>query len=205
MSYLVTVEGIDGCGKSSQIPSIVDFLREQQIPVMQTREPGGTPLGEALRAMLLRDPMHLETEALLMFAARREHLDKVIWPALAAGTWVVSDRFTDSSHAYQVGGRGLSEEAFNALENFVHPGFQPALTFFFDVPVEVGAQRMAASRTDLDRFELEKAEFHVKVREAYLRRARKFPARFRVIDATQTIDQIKEAVRHHLASFLRDR
>jgi dTMP kinase len=135
-SRFITFEGIDGAGKSSQIAAAVALIESRGIEVVQTREPGGTPLGEKLREILLHEPMHLETEAMLMFAARREHLAALIEPALAAGKWVVSDRFTDATYAYQVGGRGLDEARFAALERWVHPDFQPDLTLIFDLDPE---------------------------------------------------------------------
>ncbi|WP_217619201.1 dTMP kinase, partial [Achromobacter sp. GbtcB20] len=133
----LTVEGIDGAGKSTHIGFIADFLAARGRQVVATREPGGTPLGEKLRALLLHEKMHLETEALLMFASRREHMAQVIEPNLAAGAWVLSDRFTDASFAYQSGGRGLDRTRLEALEAWAHPHLQPDLTLLFDVPLEV--------------------------------------------------------------------
>lgn len=155
-----------------------------------TREPGGTPLGETLRGLLLNHAMHLETEALLMFAARREHLAQVILPALDAGKWVISDRFTDASFAYQGGGRGIDVARLRILEDWVQQGLQPDLTLLFDVPLEVARQRLSASVT-LDRFEQEKQDFFQRVRQAYLSRAAQFPERIRVIDSTRTVPQIR--------------
>lgn len=179
----ITFEGIDGAGKSSQIAAAVAHLQTCGIEVVQTREPGGTPLGERLRELLLHEPMHLETEAMLMFAARREHLAARIEPALDAGHWVVCDRFSDATYAYQVGGRGLERHKFEALEAWVHPGLQPDLTLVFDLPPEIAAARMAASGADPDRFEREKREFFERVREAYLERARDAGGRICVVDA----------------------
>lgn len=181
----ITFEGIDGAGKSTQIAALVALLRERGVDVDQTREPGGTALGERLRELLLHEPMHLETEAMLMFAARREHLAARIMPALAAGRWVVSDRFSDATYAYQVGGRGLAESRFEALEAWVHPGFQPDLTLVFDLAPEVAAARVAATGNAPDRFEREQRAFFERVRDAYLVRARKDPQRIRVIAADQ--------------------
>lgn len=181
----ITFEGIDGAGKSTQIAALVALLRERGVDVDQTREPGGTALGERLRELLLHEPMHLETEAMLMFAARREHLAARIMPALEAGRWVVSDRFSDATYAYQVGGRGLAESRFEALEAWVHPGFQPDLTLVFDLPPEVAAARVAATGNVPDRFEREQRAFFARVREAYLVRARNDPGRIRVIAADQ--------------------
>jgi dTMP kinase len=186
----ITLEGVDGAGKSTHLTWLVNHLRAQGRTVVQTREPGGTPLGEKLRELLLHEPMHLETEALLMFAARREHLEKVIKPALERGDWVVCDRFTDASFAYQGGGRGLSADKLIQLENWVQEGFQPDLTLLFDLPIDVAAQRMAGAARQLDRFEQEKSDFHDRVRTAYLARADQMPARVKVIDSRQTLEVI---------------
>jgi dTMP kinase len=190
----ITFEGIDGAGKSSQIAAVVELLRARGVVVEQTREPGGTPLGERLRELLLHEPMHLDTEAMLMFAARREHLAARIQPALAAGRWVVSDRFTDATYAYQVGGRGLDEVRFDALERWVHADFQPDLTLLFDLPPEVAAARVAHTGEAPDRFEREQRDFFERVREAYLRRARRHPERLRVIDANRAPEVIRAEV-----------
>ncbi|MGC3965702.1 MAG: dTMP kinase [Rhodocyclaceae bacterium] len=186
----VTFEGIDGAGKSTQIAAVVAAIRARGFEVVQTREPGGTPLGEKLRELVLHEPMNLETEALLMFAARREHLAALIEPALARGAWVVSDRFTDATYAYQVGGRGLAEGKFRVLEQWVHAHLQPDLTFVFDVDPAVAAQRLASGRDEADRFEREQRDFFVRVREAYLARAHAFPARVTVVDAGRTPEAI---------------
>lgn len=190
----ITFEGIDGAGKSSQIAAVVELLRARGIEVEQTREPGGTPLGERLRELLLHEAMHLETEAMLMFAARREHLAARILPALAAGRWVVSDRFTDATYAYQVGGRGLDEARFDALERWVHPDFQPDLTLVFDLPPAVAAARVANTGAAPDRFEREQRDFFERVREAYLLRARRDPGRMRVVDANRPPEEIRAEV-----------
>ncbi len=196
----LTLEGIDGAGKSTHIDWLVEFLRRRGHRVVQTREPGGTPLGEKLRALLLNEPMHLETEALLMFAARREHLERVIWPALQRGDWVVCDRFTDASFAYQGGGRGLAVEKLEQLERWVQGGFQPDLTLLFDLPVELAMQRIAGTARRLDRFEQEEGDFHRRVRSAYLARAQQMPARMRVIDAGQSREQVKNQLEKILLS-----
>lgn len=155
-----------------------------------TREPGGTPLGEKLRELLLNEPMNIETEALLMFAARREHLDKVILPALAQGKWVLSDRFTDASFAYQCGGRGIDEKKLQILEAWVQQDFQPDLTLLFDVPLEVSRERLAKN-VSLDRFEQEQADFFLRVREMYLKRAAQFPERIRIVDSNRSLADIQ--------------
>lgn len=186
----LTFEGIDGAGKSTHLPFVADLLRQQGKTVVLTREPGGTSLGEALREILLHEKMHLETEALLMFAARREHIAQVIAPALERGEWVISDRFSDASFAYQGGGRKLDRQKLTALEQWVHPNLQPDLTLLFDVPLEVARARLDATRT-LDKFELEKADFFAATRAEYLRRAAEFAQRFRVIDSTRTIAEIQ--------------
>lgn len=186
----ITFEGIDGAGKSTHIGFVAEFLAARGKTVVSSREPGGTALGEKLRALLLHEKMHLETEALLMFASRREHMAQVIEPALARGDWVLSDRFTDASFAYQSGGRGLERSKLEALEQWVHPQLQPDLTLLFDVPLAVARQRLDATRT-LDKFEREQAEFFEKCRNEYLRRAAQFPERIVVVDSTQTIDSIQ--------------
>jgi dTMP kinase len=189
----ISFEGIDGAGKSTHIQFVQTYLAQAGIHVVSTREPGGTALGESLRDLLLHQKMHLETEALLMFASRREHIAQIIEPALAAGKWLISDRFTDASFAYQGGGRGLSLDKLNALEQWVHPHLQPDLTFLFDVPLEVARARLDATRT-LDKFEQENVDFFTHTRAEYLRRAAQFPQRFRVIDSTQTIESIQKQI-----------
>lgn len=196
----ITLEGIDGAGKSTHLCWLVNHLQAAGHTVVQTREPGGTPLGEKLRVLLLHEPMHLETEALLMFAARREHLERVIWPALTRGDWVVCDRFTDASFAYQGGGRGLSSEKLAQLENWVHEGFQPDLTLLFDLPIDIAARRMAGADRQLDRFEQEKADFHQRVRDAYLARAAQMPTRVKIIDSRQTPELIQKQLEEILSS-----
>jgi dTMP kinase len=179
----ITFEGVDGAGKSTQIASLAEMLRARGLDVLSTREPGGTEVGEKLRKVLLGMEMHVDTEAMLMFAARREHLAAVIEPALAAGTWVVCDRFTDATYAYQVGGRGLEAARCDALEAWVHPHLKPDLTLLFDLSPALAAARMAANGTEPDRFERERRGFFERVRAAYLERARCEPGRFHVIDA----------------------
>lgn len=196
----ITFEGIDGAGKSTHIDFVAQRLRQRGLVVHATREPGGTPLGERLRELLLHEKMHIETETLLMFAARREHLAQVIEPALARGDWVISDRFTDASFAYQGGGRKLALEKLQVLEQWVHPNRQPDLTLLFDVPLEVARSRLAATR-ELDRFEQEQAEFFAATRAVYLQRAQEFPQRFRVIDSTRSLAQTHARLDEILAAF----
>lgn len=186
----ITLEGLDGAGKSTHLARLVELLKGQGKTVVQTREPGGTPLGEKLRELLLTEPMHLETEALLMFAARREHLARVIVPALERGDWVVCDRFTDASFAYQGGGRGLATAKLETLEAWVQDGLNPDLTLLFDVPTEIALGRVRNMGRELDRFEREKVEFFERVRAAYLERARRAPGRIRLIDGSLSVSVI---------------
>lgn len=195
----ITLEGMDGAGKSTHIPTIVGALEARGIEVVSTREPGGTKLGEHLRDILLHQAMDPETEALLMFAARREHIASVIAPALASGKYVVSDRFSDASFAYQSGGRGVPAEKIERLEAWVHPELQPDLTLLFDVPVDISASRLADARSP-DKFEQQNTAFFTRVREAYLQRAAKTPERFRVIDGSQPIEQVRASVLQALKS-----
>ena len=190
----ITFDGIDGAGKSSHIASVVALLQERGLTVVSTREPGGTPLGEKLRELLLHEPMHLETEAMLMFAARREHLAQVIEPALARGEWVVCDRFSDATYAYQGGGRGLDKQKCAELERWVHGHLQPDLTFIFDLAPAAASERIAAQGRELDRFERERSDFHARVRQAYLERAASAPQRILVINADQSLEVIKKQV-----------
>lgn len=196
----ITFEGIDGAGKSSHIAGVTEFVRARGFKVISTREPGGTPLGEKLRELVLHEDMHLETEAMLMFASRREHLAQVIEPALAHGDWVVCDRFSDATYAYQGGGRGLDKNKFAELEHWVHGHLQPDLTFLFDLPPAIASERISAQGRDLDRFEQERADFHVRVRLAYLERAAAAPQRIRVINADQPLEEIKKQVEEIVVS-----
>jgi dTMP kinase len=188
----ITLEGLDGAGKTTHLDWLAQALGRRGIDVCITREPGGTAVGEALRELLLhpQQKLHPETETLLMFAARREHLDEVIRPALADGKWVVCDRFTDATFAYQGGGSGVPWERIAALETWVQQGLQPDLTLYFDVHPEAGRARTSAVRSP-DRYEQEHAAFHERVRRAYLRRAREHPERIRVIDAMRPIPDIQ--------------
>ena len=197
----ITFEGIDGAGKSTHIGYVTALLKAAGKTVVSTREPGGTPLGEKVRDLVLHEPMHLETEALLMFASRREHVAQVIEPALARGEWVLSDRFTDASFAYQGGGRRLDRAKLDALEQWVHPHLQPDLTLLFDVPLDVARARLDATRT-LDRFEAEQADFFARVRGEYLRRAATSGGRIVVVDSTLAIDDVRAALRAALEAWL---
>lgn len=195
----ITLEGVDGAGKSTHIPAIAEGLRCRGREVLVTREPGGTPLGEKLRDMLLHQAMAVETEALLMFAARKEHLVQTILPALERGVDVLSDRFTDASFAYQGAARGLATQKIAQLEQWVHGGFQPDLTLLFDVPVKVSLQRLANTRHP-DRFEREQAPFFQRIREGYLARARQDPSRFRIINADRPLEMISAEIESIIAS-----
>ena len=199
----ISLEGLDGAGKSTHLNWIAQWLQAHGKTVIVTREPGGTPLGERLRTLLLHESMHLETEALLMFAARREHIAQVIEPALARGDWVLSDRFTDASFAYQGGGRGLSQTKLEQLEQWVQGDgqsmLQPDLTLLFDVPLSVSQERLANGRT-LDRFEQEAADFHTRVRQAYLTRAQASSGRIRVVDSNRSLESIRQELSDVLES-----
>jgi len=198
----ITLEGIDGAGKSSHLRWIARYLRSRGIRVKVTREPGGTPAGERLRRLVLgsRHRLHAETETLLMFAARRDHLAKIIAPALARGVWIVCDRFTDATYAYQSGGSGVAWEKIDALERWVHPGLQPDLTILFDVSPAIGRRRTARKRK-LDRFEREQEAYFRRVRSAYLRRARAKARRIKVLDARKSSDQVKKELENILSRF----
>ena len=186
----ITLEGVDGAGKSTHLDYLADKIRARGIELIVTREPGGTPLGEKLRALLLNDPMQPDTELMLMYAARAEHVAALIKPALTRGAWVLSDRFSDASYAYQCGGRGIDAARLKALEEWTLAGFGPDLTLLFDVAPEVAESRRAQART-ADRFEQEQAAFFARVRAAYLERAKAEPGRIRVIDASHGIEPIR--------------
>jgi dTMP kinase len=195
----ITLEGMDGAGKSTHIPNIIKILQARGFEVVSTREPGGTALGERLRELLLHEPMHAETETLLMFAARREHIATVIGPALARGAYVLSDRFTDATYAYQCGAKGVPASKIQILEQWVQSELQPDVTLLFDVPVEVSMQRLAATRVP-DKFEREDADFFSLIRQAYLQRAQENPKRFRVIDASVALTEVVANVEAILAT-----
>ena len=185
----ISFEGMDGAGKSTHLNWFAEQLKSRGHEVIVTREPGGTPLGEQLREILLHQKMSMDTEALLMFAARAEHIAQVIKPALQAGKWVISDRYTDASFAYQGAGRGMDWQKLQQLESWVHADLQPDLTLFFDVPVEVARQRLS-NNVMLDKFEQEQGDFFERVRSGYHRRVKEQPQRYAVIDAAQSLEQV---------------
>jgi dTMP kinase len=187
----ITVEGLDGAGKTTHLAFVRNALERRGVPVRATREPGGTPFGEALREMMLhpQHALHPESETLLMFAARCEHLDKVIRPALEAGTWVLCDRFTDATFAYQACGSGVEWQKVEALERWVHEGLQPDLTLYFDVDPTTARSRLGAANAD--RFEAEREAFHAAVRAGYLRRAARDPQRIRVLDGNVSVPAVQ--------------
>ena len=189
---LITLEGIDGAGKSTHVGTVADFLRSRGKDVVLTREPGGTPLGEKLRSVLLSEKLSIDTETLLMFAARREHIARVIEPALVAGRWVVSDRFTDATYAYQGAGGGMAKERIAALDAWVSGGLQPDLTLVFDVPVDVAFGRLPTRNKD--RFESENRAYFERVRAGYLERAATESQRIQVINAERTVPEVKKVV-----------
>ena len=193
----ITIDGLEGAGKSTQIDFIKKYLSDRNRDVFLTREPGGTDLGERLRALLLDkniDAMNPDTELLLMFAARNEHVKKVIVPKLEQGVWVISDRFTDASYAYQGGGRGISLERIGELEKWTLQDFVPDMTFLLDLDVELGLSRVE-QRGDKDRFEEEHKDFFNKVREIFSNRASKYPERIKLIDASKNIDETSSQIK----------
>jgi dTMP kinase len=197
----ITLEGIDGAGKSTHLAFLATRIEARGHAVVATREPGGTAFGEKLRALLLHEPMTHDSEALLMFAARREHLDRVIRPALARGDWVLCDRFTDATYAYQGGGHGVPFERIRELERWIHGGCQPDLTLLFDVPPSVSRARLDQAQVggrDLDKFEREEEAFFSRVRRAYLDRAAAEPGRFRIVDSSRPVAVVRAALEAHL-------
>ncbi len=193
----ITLEGTEGAGKSTNLAFIQSWLSEQGIDHIVTREPGGTEIGEAIRGILLNKDytaMRDETELLLMFAARAQHLQEKILPAIEQGKWVISDRFTDATYAYQGAARGMDFARIGEIENWVQQGFQPDTTFIFDLPVEIGMARVASRGGETDRFEQEKQVFFEKVRSAYLTRAAQAPQRYTILDASQPFDQVQQAI-----------
>lgn len=192
----ITLEGSEGAGKTTAMDAICDWAKNASVEFIVTREPGGTPTAEKIRNLLLdknNEGILPDTELLLMFAARAQHLNELILPAISEGKWVICDRFTDATYAYQGGGRGIGMERIELLENWVQGELRPDLTILLDLPVEVGLSR-ASQRSEPDRFELEKVEFFERVRQVYLRRAKLFPAQFRIIDASKNIDQVREQI-----------
>ena len=189
----ITFEGVDGAGKSTHIDEVISFLESQKIAVKRTREPGGTQLGEKLRELLLHDEMDPETETLLMFAARRQHIAEVIKPALDEGVFVVSDRFTDATYAYQYGGKQVAYSKIQTLEAWVHPDLKADLTLLFDLPVEISIDRLKKNRTP-DKFEKESEAFFNRLRNVYLDLARQHPNRYRIINANQPIETVSHDV-----------
>ena len=201
----ITLEGGEGVGKSTQIATVVEALETADLSVVRTREPGGTPLAEQIRGLLIgecEERMDADTELLLMFAARNQHLARLIRPALERGDWVVCDRFTDASYAYQGAGRGIDAERIGQLEAFVQRGMQPDLTLLLDAPVEIGMTRAARRNSDGDRFEREARDFFERVREGYLARAQADPRRFRIIDAGQPLAAVSAQLREALTEFV---
>lgn len=201
----ITLEGSEGSGKSTNLAYIYEKLQQSGIDVILTREPGGTPLGEQIRALLLdhrQQAMASDTELLLMFAARAQHLNELILPALEQGKWVLCDRFTDATYAYQGAGRGIDEARIVTLEQWVQGDLRPDLTFFLDLPVEQGLAR-AGARSEPDRFEREQLDFFERVRQGYLRQAEREPQRYRVVDAALALEQVQSQLDTILADYLR--
>ncbi len=198
----ITLEGIDGAGKSTHLRWIARYLRQHGIKLKLTREPGGTATGEKLRQLLLggKRGLHPETETLLVFAARREHLDKIIVPALAAGRWVLCDRFTDATYAYQSAGSGVNWNKVGILEQWTQAGLQPDLTILFDVSPAIGRSRAGRQKRP-DRFERERADYYQRVRKAYLRRARENPRRVQVIDANGSLANVHKQLEKIFSSY----
>ena len=204
MSSFITFEGGEGTGKTTQIQKLKEYLHSLKYEVLVTREPGGTEVGESIRQILLDKTlpaMHQDTELLLMFAARAEHVQKVIQPALEKGVWVLSDRFADASHVYQGAGRGVDATRIEQLESWTLGDFQPDLTFLLDMPVTTGLARVHA-RGATDRFETEDLAFFERIRAGYLSRAEAFPERYRVIDARQDLDKVTDSIREALGQWL---
>ncbi|HIM54412.1 MAG TPA: dTMP kinase [Gammaproteobacteria bacterium] len=193
----ITIDGVEGAGKSTQIEFVCEYLKAKGVNVILTREPGGTDIGEKIRTLLLSNStgkMHADTELMLMFAARNEHIQNKIMPALKQGDWVLSDRFTDASYAYQGGGRGLDVSRIAQLEQWVLQDFTPDMTLLLDVPVEIGMSRVE-SRGKKDRIELEATDFFNRVRQAYIDRSEQFPERIKLIDSSQTVEHTKQQIK----------
>ena len=194
LGKFITLEGVDGAGKTTHIEFIKNYLSELNINYVMTREPGGTALGEKLRDILLHDEMNPQTETMLMFAARNEHIDKVIRPNLIKGAVVISDRFTDATYAYQAGGKGVKDEKIDILKKWVQEDLRPDLTFLFDLPVEVSIERLNQTRK-LDKFEREDKSFHKKIREKYLTLVEASPERFCVLNSEASIEKIQNQIK----------
>ena len=202
LGKFITLEGVDGAGKTSHIEFIKEYLTNLKLNFIMTREPGGTELGEKLREILLHDEMTPKTETILMFAARNEHIEKVIRPGLTSGAIVISDRFTDASYAYQSGGKGVEDEEIDVLKDLVQKNLQPDLTFLFDLPVEVSIKRLKKTRK-LDKFEKEEKDFHENVRKKYLMLAKNNPKRFSVLNSEKSIDEIQSQIKIKLDELLK--
>jgi dTMP kinase len=202
LGKFITLEGVDGAGKTSHIEFIKEYLKNLKLDFIMTREPGGTQLGERLREILLHDEMTPKTETILMFAARNEHIEKVIRPGLTSGAIVISDRFTDASYAYQSGGKGVEDEEIDVLKDLVQKNLQPDLTFLFDLPVEVSIKRLKKTRK-LDKFEKEEKDFHENVRKKYLMIAKNNPKRFSVLNSEKSIDEIQSQIKIKLDELLK--
>ena len=202
LGKFITLEGVDGAGKTSHMEFIKEYLTNLKLDFIMTREPGGTELGERLREILLHDEMTPKTETILMFAARNEHIEKVIRPGLTSGAIVISDRFTDASYAYQSGGKGVEDEAIDVLKDLVQKNLQPDLTFLFDLPVEVSIKRLKKTRK-LDKFEKEEKDFHENVRKKYLMLAKNNPKRFSVLNSEKSIDEIQSQIKIKLDELLK--
>ena len=203
---MITVDGIDGAGKSTQLDAMQQQLEAAELDVVRTREPGGTELGEKLREILLQRgdlDIHSDAELLMMFSARAQHLHSVILPAIQVGKWVLCDRFTDASFAYQ-GAKGVASERIAVLEHWVQQGLQPDATFLFDVPIKVGLARLN-QRGDQDYFDSQSVAYKEKVRELYLQRAAQNPSRFTVVDATEPLAQVSQVVQQQIAWLLQGR
>ena len=201
MAYFITVEGIDGAGKSTHLEFIQNYLNKKDIQNKLTREPGGTEIGEKLRQLLLHDDMDVGTETMMMFAARNEHIINVIQPSLDTNISIICDRFTDASYAYQHGGKGINTSFIHALEQIVHPNLTPDLTFLFDLDPDTAHSRILNDR-NLDKFEKQSSDFFIGVRQAYLEMAKKH-SRFHVIDSSQTIDKIQQIISEKLEELLK--
>ncbi len=204
----ITVEGVEGVGKSTQLAHIREFLVQAGKHVVMTREPGGTPFAETVRELLLApraEPVAPDAELLLMFAARAAHIEERIRPALARGEWVVCDRFTDATYAYQGGGRGVASERIRTLETFVQRELVPDLTLLLDAPVETGLARARARQGEADRFEREDLAFFTRVQQVYLDRAAAEPARFRIVNAAQPVDRVRAEIEDALSAWMERR